>query len=288
MVSKYIDIVAKCSKDVLKMMANIDTAAVEVKQEKHALTTYAIAHSIKYEDFDNKVSGDFILGFADEFEVIKIASAIAVNLGMKPLEQFNDETLDIINEFLNTAVGHIITEWDKMGMNVRFDPPLVLQKKEMVSSKISDADAYLISINFATDSTISDSTAKDKLAGKRILVVEDSAMMRGYITRALEKIGCETDQACDGQEAVEKYRTFNPDLTIMDLIMPKMGGLDAIVEIQEANPQAKFIVFTSTSRRDEVVTAKSLNVLSYLVKPLKVEELLLRVREAFDQMDESP
>lgn len=288
MVSKHIDIVAKCAKDVLKMMANIDLADVEVKLEKHTLTTYAIAHSIKYEDFDNKVSGNFILGFADEFEVIKIASAIAVNLGMKPLEQFNDETLDIINEFLNTAVGHIITEWDKMGMNVRFGPPLVLQKKERVSSEIPNTDAYLISINFATDSTISDSTAKDKLAGKRILVVEDSAMMRGYITRALEKIGCETDQACDGQEAVEKYRAFNPDLTIMDLIMPKMGGLDAIVEIQEANPQAKFIVFTSTSRTDEVVTAKSLNVLSYLVKPLKVEELLLRVREAFDQMDESP
>jgi DNA-binding NtrC family response regulator len=62
--------------------------------------------------------------------------------------------------------------------------------------------------------------------------------------------------------------------------------LDAIVEIQNSNPETKFIIVTSTSRRDEIVTAKSLNVLSYLVKPLKMEELLVKVKEAFKKINE--
>lgn len=67
--------------------------------------------------------------------------------------------------------------------------------------------------------------------------------------------------------------------------MPKVGGLDAIIEIQKLNPKAKFIIFTSTSRRDEVVSAESLNVISYLVKPLEMEDLITKVKEAFEQIN---
>jgi DNA-binding NtrC family response regulator len=111
-------------------------------------------------------------------------------------------------------------------------------------------------------------------------VADDSAVVRTIVSKALEKSGVEVEQVNDGQEALEKHKIFNPDLTIIDLVMPKVHGLDEIIEIQESNPEAKFIVFTSTSRTDEVVTAKSLNVLSYLVKPLKMENLILKVREA--------
>jgi two-component system chemotaxis response regulator CheY len=297
MLTKYIDIVTKCSKDVLKMMADINIANVQAKQEETSLRTYSIAHSIKYEDLDNKVNGNFILGFADESEAIHIASAIAKNIGLEPIGKFDETAADVLNEFLNTVAGHIITEWDKLGWNVRFAPPAAFQNKDVTISNSSNTDTYMIVFEFASDSKTPDlkdnafslmvtftKNIEGKPSGKRILVVEDSAMMRKYITRALENSGYETEQAEDGMEAVAKYKTFNPDLTIMDLIMPKMGGLDAIVEIQESDPKAKFIVFTSTSRRDEVVTAKSLNVISYLVKPLKIEDLMVKVKEALEQI----
>ena len=89
------------------------------------------------------------------------------------------------------------------------------------------------------------------------------------------------EQAKDGIDAVEKHRIFRPDLTVMDLIMPQLGGLDAIMQIKESDPEAKFIVLTSTSRKDEVVTAKTLDVLSYVIKPIDGEEFLKRVRAAF-------
>ena len=297
MFNKYIDSLSKCSKDILKNMANIDIVDIKIKQEKPLSVAYSVAHSIQYEDFENKVKGDFILGFANDSEAITIASAIAKNIGLAQIEQFDEIASDIINEFLNTVVGHTITEWDKKGLNVRFSPPVVLQKKELNISDGPNTEAYMVSLNFDPDAIILDKNAnalrlmvtftkmvEDKLLGKRILVAEDSAVMRGIISKALTNSGFEIEQASDGQEAVEKYKVFKPDLTIMDLVMPKIGGLDAIIEIQESDPDAKFVVFTSTSRRDEVVTAKSLNVLSYIVKPLKMEDLITKVKEAFEQI----
>ena len=298
MFTKCIDILAKYSKAILKKMANIDIGDVKIKPAKPLAATYAVAHSIQYEDFENKVKGDFILGFADEPEAVTIASAIAENIGLAPIAQFDEIASDIINEFLNTVVGHTITEWDKKGLNVRLSPPEGLQQKKIDIPDAANTEAYLILLNFASDIVVLDhkievlslmvtftKTIDNQLAGKRILVAEDSLVMGKIISKALEKSGFETERATDGQDAVDKYKSFKPDLTIMDLVMPKMGGLDAIIEIQKSDPEAKFVVFTSTSRRDEIVTAKSLNVLSYLVKPLEMEDLLAKVKEAFKQIN---
>lgn len=293
MFAKQIDILAKCSKDILKKMANIDITDIKIKQEKTLSVTYSIAHSIQYKDFENKVKGDFILGFADDSEAITIGSAIAEKIGLARIEQLDETASDIIGEFLNTIVGHTTTEWDKEGLNVRFNPPVLYHKKEINISDVSNTEAYLILLYFDPNQITLNHKGEalrlmvtfTTMLSKRVLIAEDSAVIRNIISKALEKSGFETEQAKDGQEAIEKHQIFNPDLTIMDLVMPKVGGLDAIIEIQKLNPKAKFIIFTSTSRRDEVVSAESLNVISYLVKPLEMEDLITKVKEAFEQIN---
>lgn len=293
MFAKQIDILAKCSKDILKKMANIDITDIKIKQEKTLSVTYSIAHSIQYKDFENKVKGDFILGFADDSEAITIGSAIAEKIGLARIEQLDETASDIIGEFLNTVVGHTTTEWDKEGLNVRFNPPVLYHKKEINISDVSNTEAYLILLYFDPNQITLNHKGEalrlmvtfTTMLSKRVLIAEDSAVIRNIISKALEKSGFETEQAKDGQEAIGKHQIFNPDLTIMDLVMPKVGGLDAIIEIQKLNPKAKFIIFTSTSRRDEVVSAESLNVISYLVKPLEMEDLITKVKEAFEQIN---
>jgi len=298
MFNKNIDVLANCSKNVLKHMANIDISDVTIKQETSLSATYSIAHSIHYEDSKKKIKGEFILGFVDDSKTIPIAAAIAENIGLSGIEKFDEIASDVINEFLNTVVGHTTTEWCKNGLSVSVSPPVVSQNKQINISDISNTIVYLISLGFAPGTIKSDFKAEDmslmvtftktdELLGKRILVVDDSAVVRTIVSKALEKSGVEVELANDGQEAVKKYKIFKPDLTIIDLVMPNMNGLDAIVEIQESNPEAMFIVFTSTSRTDEVVTAKSLNVLFYIVKPLKMEDLIVKVKEAFKKIDEN-
>ena len=118
----------------------------------------------------------------------------------------------------------------------------------------------------------------DRLAKKSVLVVEDSGVIRSILTKALRDIGMDVHEAKDGVEAVEIHKGLNPDLTIMDLIMPKMGGLDAMVQIRETSPDAKFIVLTSSARRDEVVTAKTLNLVDYVIKPVQMGDFVIKVK----------
>jgi CheY-specific phosphatase CheX len=124
MFNKYIDILSNCSKNILKQKGNIDIYDVTVTQEKSLSATYSIAHSIRYEDFRNKLKGDFILGFVDGSKAIPIAAAIAENIGLPPIEKFDEMAPDIINEVLNAVVGHTTTECCKNGLNVSFSPPL--------------------------------------------------------------------------------------------------------------------------------------------------------------------
>lgn len=161
MFNKYVDILSNCSKNVLKQMANIDIFDVTVKQEKSLSATYSIAHSIHYEDSKNKLKGDFILGFVDDSEAIPIAAAIAENIGLPPIEIFDEIAPDVINEFLITVVGHTTTECSKNGLYVRFSPPVVSQNKKINISDMSNTLVYRISLDFEPGTIKSDFKSED-------------------------------------------------------------------------------------------------------------------------------
>lgn len=299
MFTEYINILGECSKDILINMANINIGSVKIRKDDLLKATYSIAHTIKYNDFDEKLKGNFMIGF-DETVAILVSSAIAENLGLTPIKQFDETAADIINEFLNTVVGRTISEWDKKGLNVRFSPPVSLKNKSINISDDLHTDAYLIipeflqsvmihgkKINCLNIMVTFTKTIENKLLQKRILVVDDSSVIRKIVSKAFEKSGFKVEQAKDGREAIDKYKIFKPHLTIMDLLMPKMGGLDAIIEIQEFDPEAKFVVLSSSSRKDEVVSAKTLKVLSYIIKPLNMENFLANIKELFEQIAET-
>ena len=81
----------------------------------------------------------------------------------------------------------------------------------------------------------------------RVLVVDDHSLLRSGIAAVIEgsKDVLVVDEATNGQEAIEKFRTHRPDVTLMDLQMPVMNGIDAIVAIRKEFPNARFIVLTT-------------------------------------------
>ena len=83
MFNDYVDVLAKCTKDILKKMAGIAITNTKIKKEKSLSMEYVVAYSIQYEDLENKLKGDFILGFSDESEALYVASAIAEKNGFK-------------------------------------------------------------------------------------------------------------------------------------------------------------------------------------------------------------
>jgi len=114
----------------------------------------------------------------------------------------------------------------------------------------------------------------------RILTVDDHPLLREGIAAML---GSEADievvaEAANGTEAIEKFRALRPDVTLMDIQMPVVNGLDAIVEIRKHFPDARIIVLTTYSGDAQVAKAFKAGAFAYLLKSMLRKELVETIR----------
>ncbi len=115
----------------------------------------------------------------------------------------------------------------------------------------------------------------------RVLVVDDHPLMREALCAAIE---VERDmevagEATNGQDAVEQTRALQPDVIVMDILMPGMDGLEAIKTIHKERPQIPILALTSSTEESHVLAAVRAGALGYLLKDTSREELLRGIRE---------
>ena len=114
----------------------------------------------------------------------------------------------------------------------------------------------------------------------RILVAEDHLVARVGVSAI---INCQPDmevvaEAVDGKQAVEQFRKHLPDVTLMDMRMPMMSGLEAVIEIRAEFCDAKMIVLTSYAGDEDIRRALAAGVQAYLTKDVLGNELLKTIR----------
>ena len=114
----------------------------------------------------------------------------------------------------------------------------------------------------------------------RILVVDDAGIMRRTLISILEQAGHEiVAEAGDGNKAYWAYSTYRPDLVTMDINMPGEGGVETVVRIIEAFPEAKIIMVTSHDTKKLVFQAIKHGAKHYVLKPIDQEKLLAVINE---------
>jgi two-component system NarL family response regulator len=114
----------------------------------------------------------------------------------------------------------------------------------------------------------------------RLLVVDDHHVVRQGLI-ALLGIMPEIEvagEASDGLQAIELHRTLQPDITLMDLQLPRLGGVEAILKIRAESPGARFIVLTTFDGDEDIYRALQAGAKAYLLKGMTVEELLSTIR----------
>jgi len=111
-----------------------------------------------------------------------------------------------------------------------------------------------------------------------ILLIEDEAKFAKILKKGLQQSGYEIDLAADGEEGYEKVRSNNYDLILLDLMLPKMSGLDLIPKIRECKPTIPIIAVTAKSSVDDRVQGLNLGCDDYLPKPFSFAELLARIQ----------
>jgi len=114
----------------------------------------------------------------------------------------------------------------------------------------------------------------------RILTVDDHPMLREGIAAVLasEQDMILVAEASNGREAVEQFRTHHPDVTLMDVQMPEVNGIDAIVKIREEFPDARIIVLTTYTGDAQAARAFKAGAYGYLLKNMVRKELIDTIR----------
>ncbi|MDR3586611.1 MAG: response regulator [Desulfosporosinus sp.] len=112
----------------------------------------------------------------------------------------------------------------------------------------------------------------------KILIADDASFMRLMICQILARKGL-TDviEVENGQQAVEHFRSDKPDLTLMDISMPELDGLAALVEILAIDPLAKVIMCSAIAHESMVQDALKRGALDFVIKPFRPEVLLRAV-----------
>ncbi len=114
---------------------------------------------------------------------------------------------------------------------------------------------------------------------QRVLVCDDAIFMRTMISDILTGAGYEVvGEAETGLQAIERYRNLRPDLVTMDIVMPDMGGIDAVREIVKEDANAKILMCSAMGQQALVVEAIQAGAKDFVVKPFQPSRVLEAVQ----------
>jgi len=117
-----------------------------------------------------------------------------------------------------------------------------------------------------------------------VLVVEDDSSIRDVVVYQLSRAGHRVDAVADGVAGLERFRNARPDLVILDLMLPRLAGLD-VLRIVRGEAQVPVIVISARDTEADKITGFDLGADDYLTKPFSVRELLARVQVALRRTD---
>lgn len=113
----------------------------------------------------------------------------------------------------------------------------------------------------------------------RILIVDDTLFMRTLLKNILFSGGHTiVGEAADGEEGIAKYKELKPDLVTMDVVMPKMNGIESLKGIRQVDPNAKVVMCTAVGQEQMVKLAIKTGARGYIVKPFQAPKVLEEVK----------
>lgn len=121
----------------------------------------------------------------------------------------------------------------------------------------------------------------------KILIVDDDKNISELIRLCLEKEGYETKMAHDGVEALEVFKSYNPNIVLLDIMMPKLDGFQVLREIRKTKG-TPVIMLTAKSDTFDTVLGLELGADDYITKPFESKELLARIKAVLRRFEPKP
>ena len=119
----------------------------------------------------------------------------------------------------------------------------------------------------------------------KILLAEDEPALGQIVAESLESQGFEVVFCADGQQALDAYYKEQPQLLVLDVMMPKLDGFSLAKEIRMQDPNIPILFLTAKSQTKDVVEGFSIGGNDYLKKPFSIEELIVRIKNLLKHRD---
>jgi len=117
-------------------------------------------------------------------------------------------------------------------------------------------------------------------SGQRVLIVDDSPIMRQMLVKIFKDEGFKVvGEAVDGAEACEMFESLKPDLITLDIVMPKMRGIEVLEHIMAVEPGARVIMASSVSDARTVMHCLKMGAKHYIVKPYDEDKIMDAVKK---------
>jgi two-component system OmpR family response regulator len=117
----------------------------------------------------------------------------------------------------------------------------------------------------------------------KVLVVDDERDFLESLVRRLQRRSVDATGVTSGEAALEHMRVHKVDVVVLDVKMPGMNGIEALRRIKHSHPEVEVILLTGHASVESGVEGLSLEAFDYLIKPVKLDELIERIMEAYDR-----
>ena len=118
------------------------------------------------------------------------------------------------------------------------------------------------------------------MADYRVLLVDDEEEFVSALSERLMLRGIEVDSALNGEEALARLVEKDFEVVILDVMMPGLGGLEVLRQIKSTHPSTQVILLTGHGSTREGIEGMRLGAFDYLIKPVDIEEMLAKMKEA--------
>jgi DNA-binding response OmpR family regulator len=123
------------------------------------------------------------------------------------------------------------------------------------------------------------------MEGLKVLLVDDELDFVSTLAERLEIRNIEVSYTTDGAEALHRVKLEPPDIVVLDVMMPGLGGLEVMQEIKRRHPEIKVILLTGRGATENGVSGMNLGAFDFLMKPIRLDDLLKKLEEAATEIN---
>ena len=124
---------------------------------------------------------------------------------------------------------------------------------------------------------------EDEMEKFKVLIVDDELDFLESLVRRLNKRSISATGVSSGQAALEHLEREGGDVVVLDVKMPGMSGIEVLKQIKQRFPELEVILLTGHASVESGMEGLSLNAFDYLIKPVKIDQLIERIMDAFDR-----